>query len=40
MGVYLENVKEIDYFEGKYKLPKVTQADSKSPETIEELAKL
>ena len=32
-GRVLENVKEIDYFQGKYKLPKVTQANSKSSET-------
>lgn len=29
MGVYLENVKEIDYFQRKYELPKVTQAEPK-----------
>lgn len=42
MGVYLDNVQEIYYFQGKYKLPKVAQAVEtlKSPETVEELAKV
>lgn len=38
MRVFVENVKEIDSFQGKYKLPKLTRANLKSPETIEELA--
>lgn len=29
MKVYLENLKEIHYFQRKYELPKVTQAESK-----------
>jgi len=35
-------VKEIGYFQGKYKLQKITQAveTPKSPETIEELLKV
>lgn len=35
MRVYLENVKEADYFQGKYKLPKVMQTNLKSAETVE-----
>lgn len=42
MGIFLDDVKAIGYFQGKYKLWKVTQAveTPKSQKTAEELAKI
>lgn len=39
-GVYLDNVKEIGYFQGKYELRKIIEAveTPKSPEIMEDLS--